>query len=245
MTFGKTAWGIIGLALGLVGGYFVGHTSLPSPSSREVLSDFGNASCSPGETTALPKPPSTIDAVPSGPNPVGKDPRSELKKSPIERKSLEASAELLNNETEIENFLKGVRYQNFFDAIKGSRPLDPTAELEVLNGRFHGEVAIKSQDPWEMFVEAYLRGDGDAVKGKVAIQLAKDGKVFSNLSGDGNIRAYRRAGDQSQAFIVEASQEHYFQMYYLPQMDAFVGNYYEQTRPGVLVPKGTVRLNRG
>ncbi|MCB0417303.1 MAG: hypothetical protein H6617_09785 [Bdellovibrionaceae bacterium] len=241
---GKTAWGAGGLLLGLVGGYFIGHANTPASVPREVLTDFGNATCAPGEAER-PDPPSSIDAVPKGPEPTANDKRSENNKPPIERKALEASAELLNNETEIESFLKGVRYQNFFEALRQSRPLDPKAELEVLNGRFHGEVVVKAQSPWEMFVEAYLRGDGEDVKGKVAIQLAKDGKVFSNLSGDGNIRAYRRAGGDSLALIVEASQEHYFQMYYLPQMDAFVGNYYEQTSPGVLVPKGTVRLNRG
>ncbi|MEZ4752112.1 MAG: hypothetical protein R3B54_16200 [Bdellovibrionota bacterium] len=234
-----------GLVLGLAGGYLVGRTTTPTTTPREVLGDYGNATCSPNETSELPRPPSSIDAVPKGPASDREKRQSQSKKSPIERKTLEAAAELLNNETEIEGFLKGVQYANFFEALRSSRPLDPKAELEVLNGRFHGEVAVKAQDPWEMFVEAYLRGDGDAVTGKVAIQLAKHGKVFSNLSGDGNIRAYRRAGNDSLAFIVEASQEHYFQMYYLPQMDAFVGNYYEQTSPGVLQPKGTVRLNRG
>jgi len=171
-------------------------------------------------------------------------PSAEASPKRIRREKLEA----IRDERDVESFLKDVGRANLFDVLRNATPYDRIDEaLSQINGRFSGTVRLT--DPpgkhWEMQMEAALQIRRRKLAGMTRIILSENGKVISHLDGSGDqVDGYRRIGD-GQGILVKASPTRYFQLYYLPTVDAFVGNYYDQVAPDRILYKGTVRLDRG
>jgi hypothetical protein len=120
-------------------------------------------------------------------------------------------------------------------------------ELGQLAGRFSGTVTFLENPAkrWEMVIESSLRIEKQKLHGTTRILLSENGKVFSNLDGNGDQgENYRNIGDAF-GMLVKASPTSYFQLYFVPRLDAFIGNYYEQVSPDRILPRGSVRLERG
>ncbi len=157
------------------------------------------------------------------------------------RRSLEIAFE-----ADVKDFLKQVEVPNLFDELKRAKSVGDD-QLKVLNGKFLGQVIFedKGKEDWE--VQLSLSGaitDGEA-KGDKFIELSKNGKVFSRTTGRGRIKNVYTMESDANVILAEVNgDEGYMQIYYLPRLDIFTGNYYNKTGVGKFEREGTVTLKR-
>lgn len=166
-------------------------------------------------------------------------PRRVKKMPKVDRRLLEG----LLGRDQIDRFVASVREENFFDVLRTMTPFRRVqGALADIEGRFVGEVSIPAlHETWDMVMEGRFNADGPQIKGKTLVTLAKNGTIFSNSNGSGPLRDYFMIPG---GVVVQASPTSYFQLYFLPRDGTLVGNYYEQTTPGQVIPKGVARLAR-
>lgn len=248
----RALMGLVLFLLGFAAGRLIGSRGDPTIVASARPTETASIPAAPsGESARLPvcSPAESARAEARHEPPV-EGPHAEMPPEPARPVRPLARRELLDrleDPREIDRFLAGARLDNFFDAIRSARPFARMDEsLAQLNGRFQGEVrfAADASKAWEMTLEARLRIEERNLKGSTVILLAEKGKVFSRLTGNGDLKEYQSLGD-GLGILVKASPDAYFQLYYLSGEDAFVGNYYHQESVDKVVPQGTVRLDRG
>jgi hypothetical protein len=80
------------------------------------------------------------------------------------------------------------------------------------------------------------------LKGRGVIEIMDGEKVISKTTQEGDLSLVKKM-EGSVGIVLTPSDSYYFQIYYLPEKDAFAGNYYAKSESGYL-PTGTVRLGR-
>lgn len=252
-------------SLGLVVGLFLGRYIWMAPSTlrsddiaaTSEVSSNDKPAPAPIVAAAQP-PPATLTAAPqAAPSRLDLPPVTANDSASVEQRSAAAAPLLgrvapkvtrrqlegLVDKEQIDTFIQSVRQENLFDTIRSSgefrRIEGPLADME---GRYTGEVTVPDKgETWEMTMDGRFRSDGTEVSGRTRVILSKNGKVFSRHTGNGKIN---NISSISGGVLVQASPTSYFQLYFLPGDHAFVGNYYEQGKPGEMLPKGVARLTR-
>lgn len=156
---------------------------------------------------------------------------------PISKKRLES----LSSPEDMNLFLDDLRFDTleyFYhdEFLRKQDPQAPDLNLNNVKGTFGGPVrnAETQQKIWNM------RMQFDGFKKPwigVVIEIAEDGQNYRHLPG------YNYRNIDNLGFIVEKYPEGYLQMFYLPQKDIFIGNWYSGTFY-TMKPKGTVTLQR-
>lgn len=134
-------------------------------------------------------------------------------------------------------FLFQTRIPDFGQELKDSRPM-ATADPE-LNGCFSGEIRLVDGRIWKVDVEIGITQVG----GNVSVQLSENGRVFNHLSANGELKDLRSFVKPSAAFILEASEDRFLQVY--RNHDLWCANYYERVELMNFAFKGTAILDRG
>lgn len=171
--------------------------------------------------------------------------------TPGEPNPTRPSLDSLNSSQEIADFLKRVEIRDFDAALKASTGFaNKTATLASLQGRFVGVASVLkrgTQETWDAELE--LNGQmarGIRFRGNYSLKFAKNGKVFSNKTGRGNLAdEFREWKDDPEVIFIEASPDTFIQVYYLKGPDMIVGNVLEQpNRAGAYRTIGTIKLQR-
>jgi hypothetical protein len=162
----------------------------------------------------------------------------------ISKKRLES----LSSSEDIFNFLDDVRFDSiryFYQDVdlKKEDPQHPDPNLNSVKGAFAGPVndVTTQQKIWDM------RMDFDGFKDQVLevrtrIEVAEDGQNYHIPPGDNyNLRDIDNLGFVTHSTGLGGGG--FFEMFYLPQKDVFVGNWYSGTWDA-MKPNGTLVLYR-
>lgn len=168
------------------------------------------------------------------------------------QKLLEAEQKLKGNlsDPDIDSFLSSVRLDDITPEVHNSAPYSynypPTSAL--LSGQYQGQAILQdgSHRIWEINMEVSGKTENDYFEGTEKITISENGKIFSDQNGNGDLNGFRRSIGGSQAILVQASPTIYFQLYYLGNLDKFVGNLYQKAAPGIeqYTFKGNISLQK-
>jgi hypothetical protein len=165
-------------------------------------------------------------------------------------KNVEKSRHYIKTEKERADFLGKVQIPDFDDALKQSSVFaNKTGYISLLQGRFTGKADVKLNEKYLSWdIEMSINGtlEKGSFEGKSSIKLSRDGKVFSDSSGNGTLRAFREFNSDSDAILMRAGPDVYFQVYFLKDNDSLVGNvYYREEEDDPYKKIGTLQLRRG
>lgn len=142
----------------------------------------------------------------------------------------------IQNEQQITDFLRNVKISNFDDVLKASASYaNKTNTLEALQGHFNGTAQVKiGEATRDWNVDLFLKAEmsGGSLQGVSQIKLEENGRVFSEHSDTGEVKAYKELAEGRAAVLVGAGPKTYFQLYYLKELDLLVGNVYQRVREG-------------
>ncbi len=147
----------------------------------------------------------------------------------------------------LDEFLKQTQITDFSRALSGSSVARTLSEIgQQVNGNYQGIVQLSDGTGrhFEMKMETRLWDRRNGLSGRVSIELSDRSRVFSRNSSRGTTDAFRKFAGESLALLLEAGPTHYFQLYYLQDRDAYIGNYYSRKAADEFELKGTVRLGR-
>lgn len=161
----------------------------------------------------------------------------------------EARLATLDSRQDIEAFLKEATIPDLTMALRNTAyPSTLEGPVKQVQGHFEGEVTVTGSRPrvFQVVLDADLHQRRNKLSGRAQVELWENGKRFSRSTDRGEPQMFRKFGGDSDALILRASPSDYFQLYYLPSQDVFVGNYYKQSRKDDLrfTPSGTIRLHR-
>lgn len=147
---------------------------------------------------------------------------------------------------DVKNFLKDVEVPNLFEELKKAKVLGDE-QLKVLNGKFSGEINFEEDENEKWNLTLNINGaitDGEP-KGDKFIEISKNGRVISRTTGKGRIKnVFTMDADPNVIFAEVNGDDGFIQMYYLPRLDMFTGNYYNKTGMGKFARAGTATLKR-
>ncbi|MBK7843387.1 MAG: hypothetical protein IPJ71_06770 [Bdellovibrionales bacterium] len=173
---------------------------------------------------------------------------NQLKSSSEAKSILEAEKVLseLRSDNEIETFLKSVSLGNLFDSLKNANEMD-MEQIRDLRGTFSGELVFDSplQEKWEVKLIFSGRLESGTLVGKSRVELAKDGKIFSNSRSNGNLSNLKSLPNGQRGVLIEIlGGEGFFQLYSVPQLQKLIGLYYRRENPGSYRKAGSLTLLR-
>lgn len=152
----------------------------------------------------------------------------------------------LRSDNEIETFLKSVSLGNLFDSLKNANEMD-MEQIRDLRGTFSGELVFDSplQEKWEVKLIFSGRLESGTLVGKSRVELAKDGKIFSNSRSNGNLSNLKSLPNGQRGVLIEIlGGEGFFQLYSVPQLQKLIGLYYRRENPGSYRKAGSLTLLR-
>ena len=159
----------------------------------------------------------------------------------------EKKLENVYSDEEVEEILKQVTLDNFFDHLRSSANMS-VSQVERLSGMFAGKVHFddSSKTSWDAKIIFSGRLEQGGLKGSAKVELSKDGKTFSNSRSKGNLgKNFKSLPGGSQGIIVEANGgDGYFQLYAPPRLNSLVGLYYHRQRIGEFKRTAVVTLFR-
>ncbi len=155
----------------------------------------------------------------------------------------------ISNERDIPDFLEKVKIDKIDEALKSSVSFaNRTSTLDALKGKFSGTSQVKIEEKIHLWdLDLFLNAEmvGGVLTGKAQIKMAENGKIFSDSSHGGDIRAFREFTLGSEAVFINASPNVVFQLYYFKSMDTLSGNIYQKIRGSETFSYiGTLRLRR-
>ncbi len=175
-------------------------------------------------------------------NPLKQKPKSNR---PVSKKRLES----LSSPEDVNLFLDDLRFDTleyfYHDAFLWKEdPQHPDLNLNNVKGTFAGPVKIleTQQKIWDMRME--YDGFKDQIREvRTRIEVSEDGQNYRHLPG------YNYRNIDYLGFIIEPSINDYVEMFYLPQKDVFIGNWYSgsstyRSHLFTMKPKGTMILQR-
>ena len=155
----------------------------------------------------------------------------------------------LKQSQEFDDFLTDALQDNLAESVKSEELMENPGfadpNLNGVKGQFVGKVKF-TEDPnksWEMTMNVDFQVEGSKMRSAVYIFLTENGKT---IEGFGDLSSGVRNFGDGLGVIVNSSQRDDFQLFYIPSLDAFIGNYYEHVSisPEQFLPRGTVRLYR-
>lgn len=164
--------------------------------------------------------------------------------------AVEKSLSEVRNEADISDFLNKTKYSSpdTLDKLSASFT-NQHGNMNSFVGSFAGAALVTVSDSGateNWWVETTLRGrmrDG-APQGKQTVKISKNGKIFSNSSDSGELDSLRELPG-SNAMIIAASPNIYFQLYHLTATDQVIGHLYRRdSRSKPLKHIGTMTLSR-
>ena len=147
---------------------------------------------------------------------------------------LEAERKLQSGiaDRDVDDFLKSVKLDDIIPEARNSSSFSfANPPPEALFGHYQGQTTLQdgTHRIWDIVMDVSGGVKEDHIEGTERITLSENGKIFSNKSGDGDIKDFKRSLGGSDAILIEASPSTYFQLYYLKNQDEFIGNLYQQS----------------
>lgn len=157
----------------------------------------------------------------------------------------EKNLQYLRSPADVEAFLKKTRIDDFMKEVQAVKPItEPDPIVDYLNGNFAGFMTTQSEVPgFNMTMAATISVQNEQLKGRVNIRLTRNGRPFSRNSNNGQIQNIQKFSEKSLAVLI-SSGDFFFQLYYVPQLETFDGNCYQQSKPGTMQFVGTVHLDK-
>ena len=153
----------------------------------------------------------------------------------------------VKSKEEAQDFLDAVHFENLFDELRAAQGLKKRQYVHI-RGSFIGFVNLSEPKGEQWEVELFLDGqlvDGVIRKGTSRIKLLKDGQVFSDSNGNGDIDGVKSLAGKKKGILLKLGGNNgYFQLYYAPALNQLIGNYYKEISVGSFKRKGTVFLER-
>lgn len=204
--------------------------------SQTVTAPLKQASSDPATESPIP---STVERAESAPEvPVASPKKTQWR-------AAEKNIAQIRNPQEVGQFLERVKIEDFMLEMQSVQPFTANEEvLEYLNGSFTGQMTSTSEvASFNVALTANVRVEGQKLKGRTNIRLSRNGRTFSRGSSNGDIESVQRFKEKSMAVVIY-SGDYYFQLYYMPTLETFEGNCYQQFKPGQMRYLGTVHLER-
>lgn len=155
----------------------------------------------------------------------------------------------INDDADASRFLEKVSIKDFSETLKLAKNFaNRTGQINYLNGNFYGKAqVIRNNKSAQWDIEMSIMGDLGKGKlhGQVSIKMIENGKVFSQSRGNGTLKEIKEFESESDAIIIRAAPSTYFQLYYLKNQDAFIGNVYaNESEEESLIRIGTISLKK-
>ena len=150
-------------------------------------------------------------------------------------KQIEHQISDVKSNYDIERLQKSMAVDNLFPILKSKLSLDDRA-ASLLEGTFVGKIVLDDTSKKPLEVRLKLEGsqESDPDKKKYEIEvldynkMSKEGKPSRSSSAGNGVWKFSLVSGSYQGFIIEISQDYYAHVYYVPQLDQLIGNYYKK-----------------
>lgn len=200
--------------------------------STTEMKNFGQLP--PAVAAPAPTPPPTATPVSKAALPV--PPTSER------RKQFLISIPNENSETNALQAVQSMSAVNMMENLKHSGPFTKE-QIQELRGRFEGSIVFDNKTKGTQRVELEFNGrlEQDQLVGRSVLAIYdSEGKQRSRSVGTGSLNKTHSSYDSS--LLIQAGSD-IFELYYYPQMNQFIGNFYESGK-GQYQRAGSVVLSR-
>lgn len=154
----------------------------------------------------------------------------------------------LGNEAQVQDFLNQTRRSNLKKTIETSVPFNGQDEIvQQWNGVYAGEALVNQGEMTlsrQIRLQINTRQSRRNVRGKIIVEMRENNRLMARNNQEGELTIFRKANAAGTSYLLEISELYYTELYYAQAADAFIGNFYQRTKPGNYAYKGVVRLER-
>lgn len=161
------------------------------------------------------------------------------------QKSFELNVMNSQNEDEALKALEKIKVEDLFGIYSQTSDVS-TKDLQALVGKFTGgfKPVNPKQKSVDIELELEIKKRGPPPEGNYSITEYSEGKQTSRGAGRGSFKGFSALKGNQAIFVERSGGENVMQLYYVPSMDALVGNNYIKSSKSQLEYNGQILLRR-